>query len=245
MTAYSAFSNLYESFMEDAPYEQWLAWLRQQFPNLRQMEIADVGCGTGRLTRMLAGTGARVVGIDLSEEMLGVAMQAAYVQRLRIDWLCQNMTELQLPRPANLVISSCDALNYLLGTVDVQQTFRSVWNNLEPGGWFCFDVVGAGRVERLREGLSYDIRSDAVALFESNVAANGEIRYELTAFALQPNGLYDRVSEEHIQRWYSIDWLGTALAGIGFEVQQRSGDFGHCAISNAQRVLFKAHKPVV
>ncbi|MCP3902502.1 MAG: class I SAM-dependent methyltransferase [Planctomycetes bacterium] len=39
--------------------------------------VIDVGCGTGILTRLLAGAGCHVIGIDPNEEMLGRARAAA------------------------------------------------------------------------------------------------------------------------------------------------------------------------
>src|SRR5690242_16204150 len=42
----------------------------QLLPDVNGLHIADVGCGTGRHTMRLASRGARVIGIDFSEEML-------------------------------------------------------------------------------------------------------------------------------------------------------------------------------
>ena len=38
-------------------------------------KVLDVGCGTGDLTAMIAASGAIVKGIDLSEEMIGQAIE--------------------------------------------------------------------------------------------------------------------------------------------------------------------------
>lgn len=45
------------------------------FGDVRGLEIADVGCGTGRHARRLAAHGARVTGIDFSEGMLAKARE--------------------------------------------------------------------------------------------------------------------------------------------------------------------------
>ncbi len=40
-------------------------------------EILEIACGTGRFTTMLAGRGAKIVGLDISEPMLGQGRQRA------------------------------------------------------------------------------------------------------------------------------------------------------------------------
>ena len=37
--------------------------------------VLDLGCGTGKLTRLLAGEGYDMISVDLSEEMLEVALE--------------------------------------------------------------------------------------------------------------------------------------------------------------------------
>jgi malonyl-CoA O-methyltransferase len=63
--------------------------------DVRGLDIVDVGCGTGRHTLRLAGRGARVVGVDFSDGMLGRAREkegAAGVQ-----WVAHDLTDLPLP----------------------------------------------------------------------------------------------------------------------------------------------------
>jgi SAM-dependent methyltransferase len=59
--------------------------------------VLDVGCGTGAFTRAVApivGTTGRVVGLDLSEAMLGVANTMANAAALSIDYYVGNATTL-------------------------------------------------------------------------------------------------------------------------------------------------------
>jgi len=55
--------------------------------------VADVGCGTGRLTDFLAGRGIDVVGVDLSPGMIDVARRSYPALRLEVG----SMTALDLP----------------------------------------------------------------------------------------------------------------------------------------------------
>lgn len=50
----------------------WKALFRQVIPG-EKLNVLDVGCGTGEMSRMLADMGHKVTGIDLSEKMLAMA----------------------------------------------------------------------------------------------------------------------------------------------------------------------------
>jgi ubiquinone/menaquinone biosynthesis C-methylase UbiE len=62
----------------------WMAALRSTLPQIPINRILDLGCGTGRFTGGLSEEfGCRVVGVEPSESMLGVAMS----QRLpNVEW---------------------------------------------------------------------------------------------------------------------------------------------------------------
>jgi len=59
--------------------------------------ILDVGTGTGRAAMLLARGGARVTGIDASEQMLTVARQRAARENLTIDFLTCDAHDVAFP----------------------------------------------------------------------------------------------------------------------------------------------------
>ena len=95
MEAYTGFAQVYDQFMEDVPYEDWLNIIHTHLKNeaIEDGLILDLGCGTGTMTRLLADQGYDMIGIDGSEEMLMEAREAEYeTDRSRpILYLCQDM----------------------------------------------------------------------------------------------------------------------------------------------------------
>ncbi|MCL6445903.1 MAG: class I SAM-dependent methyltransferase [Alicyclobacillus sp.] len=164
---YERFAQVYDRFMNDGPYEPWLDWFRSKGAMARQWTVADVACGTGRLTVPLAALCRRVYGVDQSADMLAEAAARAMDARARIVWLAQDMRNLVLPEQVDVVCCTCDSLNYLLSPADVQTFLHAVWAALRPGGWFCFDALGPGRIAALSDGLWYDIQPDAAVLFST------------------------------------------------------------------------------
>ncbi|MEP1123927.1 MAG: class I SAM-dependent methyltransferase [Ilumatobacter sp.] len=61
---------------DPAVREAWRTLLRSVFPE-PPAEVADLGCGTGSLSLLLASEGYRVTGIDLSAEMISTAASKA------------------------------------------------------------------------------------------------------------------------------------------------------------------------
>ena len=113
MDAYTGFAEVYDLFMEDVPYETWRDFitgvLRRE--GISDWLVCELGCGTGRMTRMLAACGYDMIGIDASQEMLSVAREK---ESEGILYLEQDMREFELYGTVRAVVSICDSMNYLL-----------------------------------------------------------------------------------------------------------------------------------
>ena len=92
--------------------------------------VVDLACGTGKLTEILADRGYDVMGIDLSEEMLSMALERRDKLRHRTLYLCQDMREFELYGTAGAFISVGDSVNYLL-TAEDRDDCSFIWDN-----WF-------------------------------------------------------------------------------------------------------------
>ena len=77
MDAYTGFAEVYDLFMDNIPYEEWADYIAGilQEHGIRDGLVLDLGCGTGKLTRLLQDRGYDMIGVDASGEMLGFAME--------------------------------------------------------------------------------------------------------------------------------------------------------------------------
>lgn len=248
MTAYQALAEVYDRFMGDGPQRAWLQWLQSAsgqglLPALAALSVADVGCGTGTLTTALAKVCPNVVGVDLSEDMLSRAAQTAIEMGVQVRFLCQDVRDLRLPFQPDLILSTCDCFNYLLEESDWEQALSSVARNLKPGGWFCFDVLGPSRIERLANGLWHEITDEAVVLYETRVAANGRIQYDVHAFLQnERTTLYQRIEESHEQQYMDSTRIASLVTSHGFRIVDLLGDFGQSLAHHADRLIFIAKR---
>ena len=80
MEAYTSFAQVYDLFMDNVPYEEWseyiIALLKEE--KIENGLVLDLGCGTGKMTRLLAKAGFDMIGIDYSEDMLEIAREYQY-----------------------------------------------------------------------------------------------------------------------------------------------------------------------
>ena len=103
-------------------------------PDLKGKRILDLGCGFGEHCKRFVDCGAeKVVGIDISEKMLNVAM--AENSDPRITYINISMEEIsQLKEKFDVVISSL-AFHYV---EDFEGVIRNIYHMLEENGTFIF-----------------------------------------------------------------------------------------------------------
>ena len=142
MEAYTSFAVVYDTFMDNVPYEEWGEYLHGLLLEYGVEDglILDLGCGTGTMTEILASKGYDMTGVDFSEEMLDIAMQKRTKSGHDILYLMQDMREFELYGTVRAIVSVCDSMNYLTEDGDLEQVFRLANNYLDPGGLFIFDM---------------------------------------------------------------------------------------------------------
>ena len=101
--AYNEFAYFYDSLNEDADYDALYRHIKTELENhgIQSGILADLGCGTGELTLMLAQDGYDMIAIDQSEEMLCVVRDKADQLELtgRLLLLEQDLCHLDLTAP--------------------------------------------------------------------------------------------------------------------------------------------------
>jgi trans-aconitate methyltransferase len=103
--------------------------------------ILDVGCGTGQLTADIANSGAEVVGLDLSAEMIAAA--SANFPQLRFE--VTDIAAANYNGEFDAVFSNA-ALHWVR---DQDAAISAIARALKPGGRFVFEMGGRGNIEQI------------------------------------------------------------------------------------------------
>jgi SAM-dependent methyltransferase len=107
-----------------------------------QGPVVELAVGSGRIAVPIAAAGKRVIGIDLSEGMLGVARALAEEQGVGelLDLRVGDLREPPVPERVQLAICPFRSLLHMPDEEEKLKALRAARRLLEAGGTFVFDV---------------------------------------------------------------------------------------------------------
>ena len=260
MEMYQDFAAVYDRFMDNTPYEQWAERLdtligkygvsrpERDAEGILDSErnlVVDLGCGTGTLTELMYRKGYDMIGVDMSEAMLNLAMAKKEESGSEILYLQQDMRELELYSTVGTVFSLCDSLNYILEEEELSEVFSLVNNYLFPSGLFVFDfntvhkyrdVIGESTIAEAKEDCSF--------IWENFYDPEEEINeYDLTVFVREQGEYFRRFTETHLQRGYTPEQMIRLVEEAGMKVVEiRDADTGEEVTEESQRVYVAARE---
>ena len=232
MEAYSSFAKVYDLFMDNVPYEEWCTYITGLLKEygIEDGLLLDLGCGTGKLTRLLKKAGFDMIGVDNSEEMLEIARETEYEtmpleeteysgNNASILYLLQDMREFELYGTVRAIVSICDSMNYILQEEELLQVFRLVNNYLDPKGIFIFDLNTLYKYrELLGENTISETREESSFIWENYFDEESGINeYDLTLFIQERDDLYRKYQETHFQRAYDLETMISLVKESGLE----------------------------
>lgn len=244
MNEYNVIAGVYDRINSGVDYASWADYAESIFrkhmsdrPNL----VLDLACGTGSMTLELARRGYDMIGVDLSEDMLAEATDRMYTMidggelpevGARPLFLCQDIREFELYGTVGAALCCLDSLNYLTEDGDLEKTFRTVHNYLEPGGVFLFDMNTPYKFETVYGDNSYvyeldaDSGNDKFCVWQNYYDPQNRLcDFMLTLFERNADGLYSRSDEDQRERCYSFLEIKNALASCGFDLVSLSDGF--------------------
>ncbi len=222
-SSYSILANFYDSTI-GVDYGEWADYLLSLMSNFHHVpkDILDLGCGTGNLSLFFARKGYNLLGIDLSPQMIELALAKIKDEDMPIDFLVQDIRDLNLSgKQFDTVISTCDVLNYILTYNELSAVFEGVHKVLKPGGLWLFDLNSTKKLKQIYGDESYaDLQTDFAYFWDNSYdRENKVVSMELTFFVQTTEGLYERVVEEHRQKLWFPDDVDQIAENSGFSLR--------------------------
>jgi len=108
--------------------------------------VLEVGCGTGQLTRRLAGRGLRITALDIGADMVRLARRN--VADVEVSFECASFEEFVSTDSFDLVVSAT-AFHW----IDPAVAFPKSVGLLRPGAWLALLTTGERHREPVRSAL--------------------------------------------------------------------------------------------
>ena len=174
----------------------------------------DLASGSGEMAIRLKRNGFKVVGGDVSPEMLEKATEKARKARLDVPFVFSDLNDLHLEKKCDFVTAVCDGFNYVKGK-NLAAAFNEIYSALNDGGIFIFDVSSANKLENvLGNNLFYEDDENLTYLWQ-NTKKGEKIKMDLTFFE-RDGDVYRRFDESESQYIHKTKDVESALTAAGF-----------------------------
>ena len=245
MDAYHALAASYDRLTNDVDYEATVKFYMQilEREGYKPRTVADLACGTGAVTAILAKMGYPVLGVDMSEEMLTEAAMKTMDLDPMPRFVCQKLQELRLPRAVDMAVCALDSLDYITNPDDCAEAIRRIYKALNPGGIFIFDVNTPEKLRAMDGQVFLDEDDDVYCVWRGEFDEKENIcTYWMDLFQRQGN-TWSRSYEEHREYAYSEAQLRGYLKDAGFtHIEVYADRSFEAPREGEQRIYFKARK---
>lgn len=202
-------------------YDYWLALAGTS----SRLDVADLGCGTGQLTVLLARAGHRVVGIDADPGMLQVARARDGYEL--VTWV-QGYADDIATASTDLVTMTSHVSQVFLTDTDWAHALRELRRALRPGGRVAFDMRNphargweAWNPTDSRRSVSTD--SGPAEVWHEVIAVEGQLVTFETTTRYADRGRVE--VDTDVLRFRDEPPLRTSLVSAGFAVGQVHGNW--------------------
>ncbi len=196
-------------------------------PSSKECSILDLGCGTGGHAIPLAARGHQVHGVDLSEEMLGIARAkvSGRPEESRLSFQRGDIQNFALNKEYDSIVSMFAVVSYLTENKQLRGLFECVSKHLKNGGVFLCDFwygpavlrdPPVARQKEFKDGENKNIIRTATPTIDWNTNITS-IKYELIITDLK-SGDVQKVSETHQMRYLFLQELALFGDLVGLDL---------------------------
>lgn len=219
MDSYIDFAAVYDELQKDVAYKNIAGFIHEMIERYSSEKevVVDLACGTGSLCEELFQLGYDVIGVDISEQMLGQAMSKPHSEE--ITYLHQNMTELDLWGQADAIVCTLDSINHLPNVQAVNEVLEKAGQFVYKGGLFIFDI---NTVYKHREVLDnntfvYD-EPNVYCIWQNHLNEDSSVDISLDFFIKDSDGKYTRAGEDFSEIAVEESVIDCAVEKNGFEI---------------------------
>jgi 2-polyprenyl-3-methyl-5-hydroxy-6-metoxy-1,4-benzoquinol methylase len=202
-------------------------WIVSRFGINDIPEVADFGCGPGLYAKRIAERGAKVTGIDFSENSLRYAKGVASQEGLDIDYIHANYLDFETTKKFDLIIMiMCDFC--ALSPAQRKTLLAKFASFLKPGGAVLLDVYSLNVFNQKEESATYELNQlNGFWSPEDYYCFVNIFKYEEEKVILDKYTIIEESRTRVVYNWlqhFSKDSLQDEFTANGFRVEEIYSD---------------------
>jgi len=204
-----------------------------------QKTVLDLGSGAGENSVLLSRRAAKVIGLDISPDLVEIAKRRAQVQGQRVQYVVSSAYATGLPEGSVDVVFGEAILHHL----DLERAAKEIRRILRPGGYAIFvepirDSATLRFLRRLKPTRQADVSPYEYPLTQKQLARFAQ-DFELSAirkFDLPFSQLVGRIGWRHdclgwkhrfalnVDRWLlaTVPWIGHFASIVVFQIHVKT-----------------------
>lgn len=221
MLQYNNLSKFYDDLNSHVDYQKFVLYYEKIFKKykIKPEIIVDLACGSGTLTQLLSKQGYDMIGIDISSEMLDIALNKKIDSNLDILYINQDICSFDLFGTAEAMVCALDGINHIINKNDLMSCFKNCRLFLDPKGVFIFDINTKYKFEKILHGNSNVFESEGAFCVSEHTFDKKDrlFYYDITIFNRNDNDRYLKLNDCIVERAYSTEEIFDLLNRAGFK----------------------------
>jgi cyclopropane fatty-acyl-phospholipid synthase-like methyltransferase len=202
-------------------------WIVSHFKVGAKTAVADFGCGPGLYTTRLAEQGARVTGIDFSENSLAYARQTAADKGLAVNYVLKNYLEFETSDRFDLITMIwCDFC--ALSPAQRQKLLSIFRTCVKPDGAVLLDVHSLTHFDQQEETTTYELNhSNGFWSPEDYYCFVNTFKYKPEKVLLDKYTIIEESRTRVVYNWlqhFSREMLAEEFEANGFKIEEFYAD---------------------
>lgn len=211
--------------------------------------VLEVGCGTGRVTVMLAPRVRRVTAVDLSPDMLRRARRK-FSPDASVDLVRADVLHLPLRRGFDLAVAANGVFSHLLRDGERLRALRQLRGRLRPGGTVLVDAFWLSRGRRSecsppegdRRSRTLSGEAGPLRVAERWLCDPEDARCRVRYRYRHPDGSTERARS--VLRFWTGPEVRRLFPEAGLEITATWGDYDRSGWSpDSRRLVVRARRP--
>lgn len=213
---YSALAEIYEKVLSDEEYSCWAEYLCSLVKSHSNgLSGLDMACGTGYFTRALKRAGFYVEGIDLSSDMLNIALSLARKEGLNVLFREGDMSAVKNFTKVDFITVVNDGINYL-SPEKIEKTFKRFYSLLKQDGVLFFDVSTEYKLKNVIANNVFSVDTEDFTYVWFNTQGRDKVDMDISVF-IKDGDRYLKKEERQTQYVHKTEDLYKKLEKCGYK----------------------------